>query len=86
MCRLMFLFMYKNTYTNSCLIGRQCYMGTGVAVGFRLGCRCLIRQLFQGHAINHLESDTGVRIQHSCSGSAACRICDFQKVHIASYV
>ena len=36
--------------------------------------------------INHLESDTGVRIRHSCPGSTACRICDLQKVHIASYV
>ena len=51
MCRLMFLFMYKSTYTSSCQMGSVTW-AQELGVGFRPGCRCLIRQLFQGHATN----------------------------------
>jgi len=59
MCRLMFLFMYKSTYTSSCQMGSVTW-AQELGVGFQPGCRCLIRQLFQGHATNPF----GIR--HGC--------------------
>lgn len=88
MCRLMFLFMYKSTYTSSCQMG-SVTLAQELGVGFRPGCRCLIRQLFQGHTTNPFGIRHGCRnptYWHSCPGSNACRISDFQKVHIAGYV